>query len=40
MMKYKDFCIGLALDTYFLVFFLIYFNGFWSELRDIGAIRI
>ncbi len=22
MMKYKDFCIGLALDTYVLVFFL------------------
>ena len=39
MMKYKDFCIGLALDTYVLVFFLIYFNGFWSELRDIHGVK-
>ena len=39
MMEYKDFCIGLALDTYVLVFFLIYFNGFWSELRYIHGVK-
>lgn len=39
MMEYKDFCIGLALDTYVLVFFLIYFTGFWSELRYIHGVN-
>lgn len=39
MMEYKDFCIGLALDTYFLVFFLIYFTGFWSKMRYIHGAK-
>lgn len=39
MMEYKDFCVGLALDTYILVFFLIYFNGFWGELRHIHGVK-
>ena len=39
MMEYKDFCIGLALDTYVLVFFLIYFTGFWGELRYIHGVK-
>lgn len=39
MMEYKDFCIGLALDTYVLVFFLIYFTGFWSEMRHIHGAK-
>ncbi|MFG6392624.1 MAG: hypothetical protein K1W24_00330 [Lachnospiraceae bacterium] len=39
MMEYKDFCIGLALDTYVLVFFLIYFTGFWRELRYIHGVK-
>ncbi len=39
MMEYKDFCVGLALDTYVLVFFLIYFTGFWSEMRYIHGVK-
>lgn len=39
MYKYKDFCIGIFVDTYILVFFCIYYNGVMRELKSVSGWR-